>query len=509
MSSNSDEEQNSLDQHASGRSSRSRRTFLRFGTGALGGLTANSLLSSTTAQGKGNDRGRRPNIVFMLGEGQRLDAQSLTGNKIVHTPNLDRIGREGVQFDNSFVVNALCSPSRGTCLTGLYSHTTGALDNKNRIIPQEIPLVSDLLRSAGYEVALCGKAHMKNGFRDRYWDYYFGYTGAATDYYWPVVAEGRHGKVGPERIYEGYVDDVVTDRAMKWVRQKRDKPFCLFLWYQAPHAPFFRPRRYMDLYNGVRIPKPATFDDDLKGFPGKPRAFANSADRIGPYAKDRRWNGHDNCARSLEELVKDYYAGVRAVDDSAGKVFKTLTELGVLDDTAIIWTSDHGFFLGEWRMYDKRFMHEPSIRVPMFIRYPGLAKAGSSHQQMALNLDIAPTILDLAGAKVPQQMQGSSLVPFLKGTPPESWRKDWLYEYYEYPGPHEVRRHRGIRTDRYKLIHYWQAPEEFELYDLQKDPGELHNLYGDPRSAELTTHLKNRLEELRRETGDNIPEDKA
>ena len=177
MSSDTTEQNNSTDQYDSGKPSRSRRTFLRYGTGALGGLATNSLLSSPAAAAAG---GRKPNIVFLLGEGQRLDAQSLTGNKIVHTPNLDRIGREGVQFQNSFCVNALCSPSRGTCLTGLYSHTTGAIDNKQRMIPKEVPLISDLLHDAGYEVAMCGKAHMKNGFRERYWDYYFAYTGAAT-----------------------------------------------------------------------------------------------------------------------------------------------------------------------------------------------------------------------------------------------------------------------------------------------------------------------------------------
>lgn len=503
MSSDTTEQNNSADQYNSGHPDRSRRTFLRYGTGALGGLAANSLLSSPAAAADG---GRKPNIVFLLGEGHRLDAQSLTGNKIVHTPNLDRIGREGVQFQNSFCVNALCSPSRGTCLTGLYSHTTGAIDNQRRMIPKEVPLISDLLRKAGYEVAMCGKAHMKNGFRERYWDYYFAYAGAATDYYWPVVAEGRHGKVNPQQTYEGYVDEVVTDRALKWVRQKRDKPFCLFLWFQAPHAPFFRPRRYMDLYNGVAIPKPATFDDDLKGYPGKPRAFADATNKIGPYGPQRGMSGASNCARSLEEVVKDYYAGVKDVDDNVGKLFDTLTDLGCLDDTAILWSSDHGFFLGEWRMYDKRLMHEPSIRVPLFVRYPRLIKTAASYQQMALNLDFAPTILDLAGVKIPEWVQGRSLVPFFEGTPPASWRKDWLYEYYEYPGPHEVRKNRGVRTDRYKYIHYWEVPEEFELYDLQEDPGELHNLYGDKRYAELTAHLRNRLEKLRRETGDTFEE---
>jgi arylsulfatase A-like enzyme len=177
--------------------------------------------------------------------------------------------------------------------------------------------------------------------------------------------------------------------------------------------------------------------------------------------------------------------------------------MGVLDDTVILFTADHGFFLGEWRMYDKRFMHEPSIRVPLFLRYPRLIKPGTIvSDKMTLNLDWAPTILDLAGMPLPSQMQGRSLRPLLQQEQPANWRKDWLYEYYEYPGPHNVKKNRGIRTDRYKLMHYYEEPQEFELYDLEEDPGELHNLYGEPRYASLTRELLARIDELRRETGD-------
>ena len=204
-----------------------------------------------------------------------------------------------------------------------------------------------------------------------------------------------------------------------------------------------------------------------------------------------------------KRLVKDYYAGIAAVDDNLGKVFQTLSDNGQLDDTVMMFSSDHGFFLGEWRMYDKRFMHEPSIRTPMLVRYPRLIHPGSTVSNMALNTDIAPTFLELAGIKIPQSMQGQSLVPLLKGEEPKPWRKDWLYEYYEYPGPHSVRRNRGIRTEQYKLIHYYEAPEEFELYDLKQDPDELHNLYGEPRYAELTRDLRQRIRELREQTGDH------
>jgi len=186
-----------------------------------------------------------------------------------------------------------------------------------------------------------------------------------------------------------------------------------------------------------------------------------------------------------------------------GKVFQALTDLGQLDDTVMLFTSDHGFFLGEWRMYDKRFMHEPSIRTPLLVRYPRMIRAASTTKDMALITDLAPTFLDLAGVNIPERIQGQSLVPLLKGEEPNSWRKDWLYEYYEYPAGHIVRKNRGVRTERYKLIHYYEAPEEFELYDLQVDLGELHNLYGDPSHAALARQLRQRIEELRQETDDN------
>ena len=222
-------------------------------------------------------------------------------------------------------------------------------------------------------------------------------------------------------------------KAIEWVKQKRQKPFCLIFWFQSPHAPFFRPRRLLDLYNGIAIPKPATFDDDLKGYPGKPRAFAEADDNIGTYVRRSKTSG--NCARTLEEVVKDYYAGIVAADENAGKLFQALTDIGQLDDTAIMFSSDHGFFLGEWRKYDKRFMHEPSIRTPMLIRYPRMVRSGSTVDEMVTNLDIAPTFLELAGIPVPQRMQGLSMVPFLKGGKPESLAQGLAIRVLRIPRP--------------------------------------------------------------------------
>ena len=350
--------------------SNSRRDFLRAGAGAMGAMA----LGSVSPLGAAGAAAPRPNLLFITTDGHRPDALSLNGNPILQTPNFDRIGREGIQFRNSFVVNALCSPSRVTVLTGLYSHNTGCVDNNDREIPHEVPLFTDFLRTAGYEVAIFGKTHLK-GIENRNWDYYFGFPNGDTDYLWPVIIEGVNGQVGSPKVYEGYVENVVTDRAIQWLKQKREKPFCLILWYQSPHSPFFRPRRLLDLYNGIPIPKPGTFDDDLKGYPGKPRAFAQADDSIGTYIRGSREK--NNCARSLEELAKDYYAG---------RIFKTLSDLGQMDDTMIMFSSDHGFFLGEWRKYDKRFMHEPSIRTPMLVRYPRMIRGGSSSDRMVLTL---------------------------------------------------------------------------------------------------------------------------
>lgn len=472
-------------------SRKSRREILQAGAAAFASSALSLPISSQTVPGT-----RRPNIVLLLGEGQRADALSLAGNTILRTPNHDRIGREGVWFRNAFVMNALCGPARTVTMTGMYSHSTGALGNDTeRPLPASIPMFTDLLHQAGYEVALCGKAHIGQGARDRYWDYYFAYNAPSMNYYSPQLWEGRNGKIGGPETYSGYADDVITDHALGWMKQKREKPFCMLLWFQAPHAPFYRARRHLDLYNGIPIPKPDTFDDDLKGYPGKPRAFANAYNKIGTTILS------DDDPRTLEELVKDYYAGLVAVDENIGRVFDWLTESAQLDDTIILHCSDHGFFLGEWRMYDKRFMHEPSIHVPMMIRYPKTFPAGRMVNEMVLNLDIAPTLLELAGVAIPEKMQGRSVVKLARGEQ-TTWRKDWLYEYYEYPISQRVLPHRGIRTEKYKLIHYYLSPQEFELYDLENDPGEKRNLYGDPNYSGLTGELMARLTELRRETND-------
>ena len=288
----------------------SRREFLQ-GSLAVAGATLAAELPLHAAAAQPEQK--RPNFVFFFGEGQRADASSLAGNKIVATPNHDRIGREGVRFRNAFCTNALCAPARAAALTGMYSKSTGALSNEHLKVPlaSDIPLVTEILQAAGYEVAIVGKVHVRNGVEERKWDYYFGHNDPGNDYVNPFFKEGRNGSVGPEqRFHNVYPDDLAVDRAIKWLEQDRgDKPFCLLVWFVAPHEPFFRARRHLDLYNGIPIAKPATFDDDLKGYPGKPKSFGDGNNKIGTTSS------HVACG-SLEGLTKDYYAGLVAVDDT-------------------------------------------------------------------------------------------------------------------------------------------------------------------------------------------------
>jgi arylsulfatase A-like enzyme len=460
----------------------------------VGGLSA---LSGLGGAGHAGAAQSRPNIVFFMGEGLRSDEFGFMGNRLLRTPNMDRLARTGTVFKNAFVTNALCLPSRASFLTGAYSHTTGATTNEEATLPISFPVVSDLLRHGGYETAFVGKSHVSGALLDHPWDYYFGFRGQA-DYLEPTVTERIGDGPAQTRIYRNtYVDDLLTDRALAWLKGRSgDKPFCLFLWFYAPHAPFYRPRRMLDRFNGAKIPVPADFDEDLTNYAGRPRAVAEADNKIGTT------HVFSDDPRSLEELVKDHYAGVEANDENVGQVMAEVAARGQAGDTLVMLSSDHGFFLGEHAFYDKRLMYEPSIRVPMILNWPGHVRAGQTRREMVLNVDAAPTLLDFAGLPVPQTMQGRSFAGLAAGRAAADWRKDWLYEYYEYPGYENVRPHRGVRTERWKLIHYFTEPQEWELYDLAADPREDANLYGRPQAAAITAELKARLEALRRETGD-------
>jgi arylsulfatase A-like enzyme len=483
-----------------GKALRTRREVLQGLSTAIAAASTAAPAADARGESRRPQESRRPNIVFFLGEGVRTDEFSIAGNPILRTPNMDRIGREGAIFKNAFATNALCLPSRASFLTGAYSHTTGATTNDDAAVPPQFKMVTDVLREHGYETAFIGKSHVRGALMDHKWDYYFGFKGQAN-YLRPTIIEGRDGRYEEPKTYNRYVDDILTEKAVEWIRSRGDKPFCLFLWFYAPHEPFYIPRRLQNLFNGVRIPVPGNFDEDLTDYAGKSRAVAHAQNKIGTTAVN------DDDPRTLEEVVKDHYAGVVSNDEDVGRVLEELERKGKLDDTAIMLSSDHGFFLGEHCLYDKRLMYEPSIRIPMMIRWPGRIRAGEVREEMVLNIDAPVTLLDIAGLPVPETAQGRSFLPLARGTPSADWRRDWLYEYYEYPVAENVRPHRGIRTERYKLIQFiaipqFSQPEEFELYDLATDPDENHNLYGKTGFEPLTAQLKSRLEELRRETGD-------
>ena len=453
----------------------------------------------TLACGSRLNAAEKPNVIVMMTDDQRHDFMSCAGHPFLKTPHTDRIAKEGVRFTNAFVTNALCAPSRATLLTGQYSHANGVRDNMGTKLNPDSPWLPDELRKLGYEVAFCGKSHVPGHFRDKTWDYYFGFQGQGN-YLKPVLAEtGADGKIGPDKPYDGWIDDVVTDKAIEWMKRDRKKPFALFLFFKSPHRAWQPAPRNKELYADAVVKKPALWDDPGTG---KPRAFLQAANMFGQYPDTKDYDG----------MIRDYCRCITGVDDNVGKVLTALDGAKLYDDTAVLYTSDNGFFLGEWQRFDKRFMHEPSIRVPFLLKLPTryVWGAGKTPSQMVLNADIAPTVLEIAGGKPPAKMHGKSVVPLVAETPndplPVKWRDAWYYEYFEFPDPsHNVQKHRGVRTAKWKLIHYYDPPfkfrEEFELYDLANDPEERVNLANRPAMQATVKELQAKMDALRKELG--------
>ncbi len=456
----------------------------------------------------------RPNIVMFMTDDQAWSAMGAYGNPILKTPNMDRIAAGGILFERAFVVNSLCAPSRASFLTGRYGHATGVTTNAGEPkVPQEhysdeyivdlsnsagLPVMPrgeitfpEILQAHGYCTAFVGKTHLAPHNRDRGYDYYFGFKGQGR-YRNPILAEHFGGDAPYEdKEYPGHLTDLLGDHAVKFLETVRDrtKPFCLLLWFKAPHANWDAPDRFKQALAGVTFPKPDTWDYDLSR---KPAAVADTHMQIGKADQTVDYDSY----------LRNYYQCLLGVDDNVGKVLDALDRQGLAGNTAVIYTSDNGMFLGEFGMLDKRLMYEPSIRIPLLVRHPQRIRPGARTARMALNLDLAPTVLELAGVAAPGNLHGRSLVPLFAGDG-SGWRTEWLYEYYEYPWWHRVRPFRGIRTDRHKLIHWYStSPEQFELYDLAADPQELNDLAQDPASAALIRRLYERMQALRRETGD-------
>ena len=466
-----------------------RREFLN----VLCGVTAMPFFPGLALGGAA--RGKRPNILYIMSDDHASHALSCYGSRINTTPNLDRIANEGMRFDNCFCTNSICAPSRAVLLTGKYSHLNGVKDNREKFdgSQQTFP---KLLRAAGYQTAMIGKWHLKTdptGFD--YWNILPG----QGKYHDPVMIE-----MGERKQHEGYVTDLITDFTIDFLENRRkDVPFCALYHHKAPHRNWQPDAKHAHLYEDIDIPLPETFDDDYsnRGTAAKTQEMTIERDLtpndlkqdppagLSP-AELKKWK--------YQRYIKDYLRTIASVDDNVGRVLDYLEEAGLAEDTIVMYTSDQGFYLGDHGWFDKRFMYEESLRMPFIVRYPRQIEPGSVNKNIILNLDFAPTFLAYAGAEIPDDMQGRSLRPLFRGETVPDWRTSMYYHYYEYPGWHSVRRHYGVRTERYKLIHYYHEMDEWELFDLEKDPHELRNVYEDPAYTETVKKLKTELKRLRK-----------
>lgn len=472
-----------------------RRDFLKgLGSVAASGGVLSILPGYVATAQTPESKKSQPNIIFIMTDDHASHAISSYGSKINKTPNLDRLAREGMRFNNCFCTNAICAPSRAVILTGKYSHLNGVIDNAVKFdgSQQTFP---KLLQKAGYRTAIIGKWHLQSdptGF-----DYWHILPGQGV-YHNPVMIEmGQHKK------HTGYVTDIITDLCLAWLKERpADKPFCLMYHHKAPHREWEPDDKHAKLYEDTDIPIPETFNDDYKTRCAAAQQQEMTIERH-LNEKDLKMappeglTGQELKKWKYQRYIKDYLRCVASVDDNVGRLLDYLDSSGLAQNTIVVYTSDQGFYLGDHGWFDKRFMYEHSLRMPLLVRYPKEIKAGSINNDIVLNLDFAPTFLDFAGVTLPNDMQGCSLRPLVQGNTPQNWRTSMYYHYYEYPAVHSVKRHYGIRTRRYKLIHFYYDIDAWELYDLEKDPNELNNLYDNPVYADIVKQLKAQLQQLR------------
>ena len=440
----------------------------------------------------------RPNILYIMADDHASHAISAYGSKINRTPNIDRIATAGLRFTNCFVTNSICTPSRACILTGKYSHING-VPVFNRFDGRQ-PTLAKYLQAAGYHTGMIGKWHLGSdptGFD--YWNILPG-QGVYRD---PVLIDR-----GQQKKHEGYVTDIITDLSLAFLKDRpKDKPFFLMCHHKAPHRPWQPDAQHAKKWENVQVPEPETFNDDY--------ATRSDAAREATMRIDRDLNRTDlkrdpPPGLSAEKLKKwkyqrymhDYLACVESIDDNVGRLLDYLDTNGLAENTIVIYTSDQGFFLGDHNWFDKRFMYEESLRMPFVVRWPARIKPGTVNADMVLNVDFAPTLLDAAGLKVPGDIQGRSFLPLLRGEKPSDWRTSMYYRYYHYPQDHRVQPHYGVRTARYKLI-YFNKIDQWELFDLDKDPCELKNVYADPNYAETVKTLKAEMYRLKKELKDD------
>ncbi len=488
------------------------------------------------------EESERPNIVFIFSDDHATHAIGAYGGLLKDvnpTPNIDALARQGMLFQNSFCTNSICGPSRAVIQTGMHSHKNGFMRNGNKFDGSQVTFPK-LLQKVGYETAMIGKWHLKTdpqGFD--HWDVLPG----QGDYYNPAFRspQGR-------ATVEGHCTDVVTDKAIDWMSKSRDsgKPFMLMCQHKAPHRTWMPAIRHLDLYADKDLPEPETlFDkwsDNADGAKHQtmeidrhmhlnydlhlpmPADFDPQAQKGGldksawrnmkKFTKkqrelwDAKWKerneefaaanlkGKDLIRWKYQRYVKNYLRCVKGVDESVGRIVRWLEENDLRENTIVIYSSDQGFYLGDHGWYDKRWMYEESLKMPLVVSWPGVTEKGSVCKELVQNLDYAETFLEIAGAEIPDSMQGRSLVPLLKGETPSDWRQSIYYHYFEYPGPHMVPRHCGVRTKDKKLMHFYEF-DEWEFYDLNSDPDERNNSYGDATRSQEISVMKAELERLK------------
>ena len=506
-----------------------------------------TLFACNDQKPKSGSEVKAPNILYIMSDDHAEQAISAYGGSLLQTPHIDRLAKEGVLFKNATVTNSICAPSRATMLTGKFSHLNGLRDNRDEFDGSQVTLPK-LLQEAGYQTAVIGKWHLKTkptGFDE--WKVLLG----QGEYYQPTIATATDTSV-----IQGYTTEVITDLALQFLDERdRDKPFCLLYQHKAPHRNWMPNVDDLDMFEDDSIKEPATLFDKYEGrpaaeaadmrirdmflsgdmklqpesYPGKDtnsggagegttvnpeRSWAASRARLTP-EQLAKWDAHydpineefksnppqgDDLIRwKYQRYMKDYLRTVKAVDDNVGRVLEYLDRNGLSENTIVVYTSDQGFYLGEHGWYDKRFMYEESLGTPLIVRYPGKIAAGKVSNALVQNLDFAPTFLDFAGAPIPEEMQGASMRKLLELGRDTDWRDAVYYHYYEYPhGWHTVKQHYGIRTDRYKLIHFYNDIDHWELYDLQNDPSEMKNIFEDADMAAVKEDLVARLKELRK-----------
>ena len=489
-------------------------------------VTIACLTSAATAAESQVAAPRRPNVLFIFTDDHAQNAISAYGSKVNQTPNLDRIAANGARFTNSFVTNSICTPSRATLLTGQYSHMNGVpvfnqFDGSRDTLAKR-------MQAAGYHTGVIGKWHL--GSDPTGFDRWIVLPGQG------VYRDPTFLVPGGTLAIKGHCTEVITDLGLEFLRTRpAEKPFFLMLHHKAPHREWTPDDRNREKFAGAVIPEPGTLFDDYAtrpaALPENEQTIARDLTRgdlkleppAGLKPKQRqRWlsekpmevevdgkllSGDDLVRWKYQRFMQDYLACVQGVDDGVGKVLDWIDAEGLADDTIVIYTADNGWYLGDLGLYDKRFMYEPGMRVPLLVRGPGVV-AGATPDQCVANIDLAPTMLDIAGLPVPESMQGRSLAPLLRGQQPAEWRTSVYYRYYHDPGGHNTRAHYGVRTATHKLIHYW-TKDAWELYDLVRDPTEQHNLLFDesearsPAVVTLFAELKAEIERLQKQYGDD------